>query len=104
MKQEVIDFYNNNKIPVSKMVQVGVRRKGLSSESIKEAAESVYNDIKDGVLNVKPIQIAWIVYGRSCSDSSPASTAAVYDAVVKLEKKMDDYMTPWYTKLGRRFK
>lgn len=91
MRQEVIDFYREHKVPIGKMVQVGVRRKGLAAESIKESAESVYDDIAEGRLNIKPIQIAWEVYGRSSStrlDVNPASLAAVMNAVEKSEEKL----------------
>lgn len=91
MKQEVIDFYAANRIPVSKMVQVGVRRRGLSAESIKSSAEAVYEDIVEGRIKIKPIQIAWEVYGRSSPtrmDMNPASLAAILNAVEKTDEKM----------------
>lgn len=103
MRQEVLDFYKSNRIPVDRMVHVGVRRRGLTADSIRKAAEEVYDGIRDGKINVKPIQIAWEVYGRSIQASAPTSPAAVYDALLRVEQKLDDYMTPWYVKFWRKF-
>lgn len=102
MKQEVLDFYKANKIPVERMVHIGVRRRGLTADSIRASAESVYEDIRDGKLNIKPIQIAWEVYGRSNHGAAPANATAVYDALLRVEKKLDEHMTPWYKKIWRK--
>ena len=47
MRQEVLDFYKSNRIPVDRMVHVGVRRRGLTADSIRKAAEEVYDGIRD---------------------------------------------------------
>jgi hypothetical protein len=65
MKQEAIDFYAKHKIPVSKMINIGVGRKRLTAESIKLAASEVYEDISNGKVDLRPIRIAWEVYARA---------------------------------------
>lgn len=101
MRQEVIDFYDAMKIPVERMVQVGVRRKGLDADSVRESAEKVYEDIKNG-MEIRQIRIAWEVYGRSKPERIRSNRLAdVYVKVESIEKKLDEHMMPWYKKLWR---
>lgn len=90
MRQEVVDFYEHHGIPVDRMIRVGVRRKGLTRESIRKAAEEVYDEVQAG-REIEAIRLAWEVYGRSSStrlDVNPASLAAVMNAVEKSEEKL----------------
>ena len=110
MKQEILDFYKGYGIPVHRMVRVGIRRRGLTEKSIREAAETLYGEIQNG-LDVEPIRIAWEVYARSSAaklDASPATIALVNESVTelkaaieKLAKSFEKYSTPWYKRLWR---
>ncbi len=65
MNQETLDFYAGHNLHVPKMIHVGSVRKNLQVEAIKQAAESVYQDIHDGKIALRQIDIAWEVYKRA---------------------------------------
>lgn len=114
MRREVNDFFLIHKIPINRMVRVGIN-KGLEKQSIIDAAEKLYDEVKNG-LEIDPIRIAWEVYARASStrlDVNPASLSAVMNAVEKSEEKMitelreiraamKEYETPWYKRLWRK--
>lgn len=103
MRKEVVDFYKHHRIPVDRMVSMGVRRRGLTADSIKEQAEKVYDEIQAGELDIEPIRIAWEVYGRSSHSKMTANgISSIYDAVLSIDKKLEEHMTPWYKKLWRK--
>ena len=103
MKQEILDFYANNNLPVGRMVHVGVIRRGLTADAVRKAAEVVYQEIHDGTLKIEPIRIAWEVYSRAKHLRGDENTEV---EVLKKEisrLKMELNM-PWHQKLMRRFK
>lgn len=65
MNQKILDFYAGHNLHVPKMIHVGSVRKNLQVEAIKQAAESVYQDIQDGKIALRQIEIAWEVYSRA---------------------------------------
>jgi len=108
MRQEVIDFYEAHRIPVKRMIAIGVNRRGLRQNSIEAAAEAVYDDIQAG-LQLKPTRIAWEVFNRSTPIRN--QTASLHDISNTIEKLSNDIAalkvilttpTPWYIKLWRK--
>lgn len=89
MRREANDFFLIHKVPINRMVRVGIN-KGLEKQSIVDAAEKLYDEVKNG-LEIDPIRIAWEVYARASStrlDVNPASLSAVMNAVEKSEEKL----------------
>lgn len=63
MRQEVVQFYEANRLSVDRLISVG-RRKGLDENSIVLAAERLYDEIQEG-REVKPIRMAWHIFSLS---------------------------------------
>lgn len=100
MNQEIEDFYAGNKIPIAKMVMVGVSRRGLSESAIIHAAEAVYSDVQAGKI-ITPIRLAWEVYSRAKTmrgyEMQEIKQLTEKVAALEAELKM-----PWYKRLFRR--
>ena len=101
MKEEIEKFYADNNTPISKMVAVGVGRMYLTPASVRQAAEQVYADIQNG-LEIKPIRIAWEVYGRAKSLKIVAEKTE-HDRITKLEDELKWYRLPWRKRIFRRY-
>ena len=75
MKDEIVEFFAEKNIPVSKIISVGTVRHGLPADAIKQAINEVYERRDD----IEPIRLAWEVF-----------SAAKYYRTVKDE---DNYAT-----------
>jgi len=75
MKDEIIEFFAEKNIPVSKIISVGTVRHGLPADAIKQAINEVYERRDD----IQSIRLAWEVF-----------SAAKYYRTVKDE---DNYAT-----------
>ncbi len=93
MRQEVIDFYERNNVPIPKMIQAGVSRRNLSVASIEAVAESLYDEIVKG-REYRPIRLAWDVFSKA-----KAMKAVV---TAELQRKLEWYEQPWWKKIFRR--
>lgn len=100
MNQEIEDFFAGHKLPIAKMIMVGVSRRGLSEASILKAAEDVYEEIKNGK-EIAPIRIAWAVYSRAKMKRGYEmyEVKQLKDRVASLEAELG---MPWYKKIFRR--
>jgi Skp family chaperone for outer membrane proteins len=64
MREDVEEFYSKCKVPIESMIKIGKRR-GLSSSSIKTAAEKVYEDNRIHKFfgtEIDNIRVAWRVF------------------------------------------
>jgi len=107
MDKEVLDFFASNKVPVERIIQVGVSRHGLTAESIKSAAEQIFKDVQAGKV-IPQIQLARAVFGLSkkmpesrLNDSDVSELKAAVSLIMKVLESLN---LPWYIKLWRRIR
>ncbi len=99
MKQEIIDFYKRNKMPLPKVIWVGVNKRNLSSASIEVAAEALYDEIQNG-REVRPIRLAWEIFSRAKILRAVADKKE-NDKIGELERKLEWYQKPWWQRIFR---
>ncbi len=61
MKDEIVEFFAEKNIPVSKIISVGTVRHGLPADAIKQAINEVYERRDD----IQPIRLAWEVFSAA---------------------------------------
>lgn len=105
MRQEVVDFYRGNNTPIEKIVNIGVCRHGHSEESLRKAAENLYDEIQAG-LEVRPIRIAWEVFSRAKlvraakAEGEQGELSRLSDENEILREKLSQNST-WWDKLSQ---
>jgi len=87
MRREAIDFYTANKTPIEKLVLIGVNRKDLTETSVIAAAESLYEDVRQGA-SFKPTRIAWEVFSRARILKGHVEKVEL-DKTIELQNKYD---------------
>ena len=114
MRQEVIDFYEKKRVPIEKMIAVATRR-GYSPESIRQAADDIYEDIRVYKLfgaEIEQIRLAWKVYNRASKvavqqkreeDHRIEDLKALTNRLTDSIESLKEQMVPWYQKLWRKF-
>lgn len=108
MRQEVIDYFENARKPIGKLIDSGARR-GLTADSVRVAAEEVYDEILAG-RQVKPIRVAGLVFERArhaaprIREQKSKDISEIRSGVDELRKMMLEHAAPWYVKLWRRIK
>jgi hypothetical protein len=105
MKQEIIDFFAGHNIEMSKMINIGVNRHGLTAEAVKRAAEDIHQRIQSGE-DIRPIRLAWEVFAKAKTlNVSAAKKEADKEKKIKeLKAEIAELKTPFWKKLIRRFK
>lgn len=94
---EIDNFFADNKIPLKNIVMVGVRRHGLPAPAIREAAESIYNDVQAG-RQIDPIRLAWEVYALA-KQLKAAGIVSEKEKIAALERELAYYKLPWWRRI-----
>lgn len=105
MKQEIIDFFAEHNLHISKMINIGISRHDLTAEAVKRAAEDVFQRVQDGE-EIRPIRLAWEVFAvaKTLKVSAAKKEADKGKKIAELKAEIAELKTPWWKKLIRRFK
>lgn len=108
MNDEVKHFYLENKTPIEKIIAIGTSRHGLNAESIKEAAQEIYDAVQGGE-EVKPIRLAWRVFSLAKHlhmteiGNEKGKIEQLNSEISELKKHLDWQLQPWWKRFGRRY-
>lgn len=100
MRQEVIEFWESIGKPVDKVLEIGISRRGLSSESLKKSLESVYDDIQSG-MKIKENKEVWEVYKRSSLGGRDPQVSEALNRIEERLKKIEHDVQPWWKRWFR---
>jgi len=100
VKDEIVEFFAEKNIPVSKIISVGTVRHGLPADAIKQAINEVYERRDD----IEPIRLAWEVfsaakYYRTVKDEDNyATTKELKGQIDELRQKVAELcgVIDWY--------
>lgn len=97
MKKEAVSFFEENLLPVSRLIHIGVTRRQLTAAAIKKAAEELYKDIEEEKVSIPRIRMAWEIFNKA-REMKITEEKNEHEAIKLLKKKVEWYEQPWWKK------